>query len=97
MSAGPDGVAGNADDLLTLTSETLAQVQDRVLGPGVNSSPLFPSIPGYQTYGVHAGVRISRHELLVDFQNLNDENYRGLSWGLDAPGRGIVFRFNARF
>jgi hemoglobin/transferrin/lactoferrin receptor protein len=37
---GADGVAGNADDVLLATGETLPQVQDRVLGPGVASSSL---------------------------------------------------------
>ena len=97
VSPGGDGVFGNADDTLILTGETLAQIQDRVLGPGVNSGPLFPSIPGYATVGIRTGLRLGRHELLVDFENLNDENYRGLSWGLDAPGRGLSIRYIARF
>ena len=88
---------GNADDILTVTGETLAQVQDRVLGVGVNSAPLFPSIPGYATFGVRSGFRVGGHELFVDLENLNDENYRGLSWGMDAPGRGISVRYVSRF
>ena len=43
------------------------------------------------------GVRIGRHELIVDFENVTDENYRGVSWGVDAPGRGVSLRYNARF
>ena len=97
VSAGGDGAFGTADDVLTATGETLAQIQDRVLGVGVNSGPLFPSIPGYGTFGVRTGFRLGGHELLVDFENLNDENYRGLSWGVDAPGRGVSFRYIARF
>jgi hypothetical protein len=42
-------------------------------------------------------VRIGRHELLVDAENLTDENYRGPSWGVDAPGRGIALRYVTRF
>ena len=63
------------------------QIQDRVLGAGVASSSLFPAIPGYATGGVRAGVRIGRHTVTLDAENLNDKNYRGISWGLDAPGR----------
>ena len=37
------------------------------------------------------------HQLLIDAENLNDENYRGISWGIDAPGRGISVRYVARF
>ena len=72
-------------------------MQDRVLGVGVNGNSLFTALPGYAVFGVRAGVRIGRHELLVDAENLGDENYRGISWGVDAPGRGIAARYFARF
>jgi len=36
-------------------------------------------------------------EILLDAENLNDENYRGISWGIDAPGRGFSVRYIARF
>jgi hemoglobin/transferrin/lactoferrin receptor protein len=97
IAAGPDGTFSNADDLLIATGETLLQVQDRVLGAGVNSSSLFTEIPGYATVGVRAGTRFGRQELLLDFENLTDENYRGISWGLDAPGRGVSVRYGFRF
>jgi hemoglobin/transferrin/lactoferrin receptor protein len=97
VGAGPDGAFGNADDILLTTGETLAQIQDRVLGVGVNSSSLFPAIPGYQTVGIRGGIRAGRHELLIDLENLTDENYRGISWGVDAPGRGLSVRYVARF
>ena len=42
-SAPGGNLAGTADDVLVATGETLAQIQDRVLGAGVNTSvPLFP-------------------------------------------------------
>jgi hemoglobin/transferrin/lactoferrin receptor protein len=97
IGAGPDGTFGTADDVLTATNETLAQIQDRVLGVGVNSSSLFPTIPGYATFGVRAGLQRGRHKLTIDVENLNDKNYRGLSWGLDAPGRGISLKYVGRF
>ena len=96
-SAGPDGVFDTADDTLVATGETLVEIQDRVLGPGVNSSSLFTEIPGYAVFGVRGGLRVGKHELLVDVENLGDENYRGISWGVDAPGRGISIRYVARF
>ena len=50
------------------------------------------------TFGVRGGFRFTQDsELLVDLENLGDENYRGPSWGMDAPGRGIYVRFNTRF
>jgi hemoglobin/transferrin/lactoferrin receptor protein len=96
-SAGPDGVFNNADDILLATGETLAQVQDRVLGVGVNSGSLFPALPGYAVFGVRGGFRFGAQELLIDLENLGDENYRGISWGVDGPGRGLSVRYQVRF
>lgn len=96
-SPGADGVFDTADDTLIATGETLAEIQNRVLGTGVNSSSLFPVLPGYFVFGIRGGMRIGKHELLVDLENLGDENYRGISWGVDAPGRGVSVRYVARF
>jgi hemoglobin/transferrin/lactoferrin receptor protein len=97
IGAGGDAAFGSADDLLLATGETLAQIQDRVLGEGVSSAPLFVDIPGYGTFGVRAGIRRGAHEILIDAENLNDKNYRGVSWGMDAPGRGVSARYLVRF
>ena len=97
VGPGGDNVLGTADDLLIATGETVAQIQDRVLGVGVASAPLFTEVEGFFTAGFRGGVRIGRHELIVDFENVTDENYRGVSWGVDAPGRGVSLRYNARF
>ena len=97
VARGADGNLGTADDVLIATGETLAQIQDRVLGAGVNSSSLFPEIPGYATVGLRAGFRSGAHELIVDAENLNDKNYRGISWGMDAPGRGVAVKYLLRF
>ncbi len=98
VGPGPDGVSGNGDDVLIATGETLAQIQDRVLGPGVASAPLFASLPGYVTLSVRTGVRFGRnHELVVDAENLTDRNYRGISWGVDGPGVGVTARFRTTF
>jgi hemoglobin/transferrin/lactoferrin receptor protein len=98
VSAGPDNVAGNADDLLLPTGETLAEVQARVLGPSGAAAPLFDALPGYVAFGVRGAVRLAaRHEVLFDLENLGDESYRGVSWGMDAAGRGIYLRYALRF
>lgn len=98
VNAGPDGIVGNADDRLIATGETLAQIQNRVLGVGVNSAPLYTGVPGYITFNLRGGVRFAeRHEMLIDFYNIGDRNYRGISWGIDAPGRGVLLRYNLRF
>jgi len=97
VGSGSDGVVGTADDVLTLTGETVAQIQDRVLGVGVNSAPMLPEVAGFVTVGLRGGVRMGRHEVIVDAENLTDRNYRGISWGIDAPGRGVSLRYVARF
>jgi hemoglobin/transferrin/lactoferrin receptor protein len=97
VSPGPDGIAGNADDVLAVTGETLAQVQNRVLGTAV-SAPLYTSVHGYTTIAVRGGFRIgATHEIMFELENLTDENYRGIAWGLDAPGRGFSVGYTARF
>ncbi|MBI1737713.1 MAG: TonB-dependent receptor [Acidobacteria bacterium] len=98
IGAGPDTIFGTADDVLLATGETLLQVQDRVLGVGVNSAPMWLAIPGYVTFNVRGGFRLGeRHDFTVDFENIGDRNYRGISWGVDAPGRGVTLRYSARF
>jgi outer membrane receptor for ferrienterochelin and colicin len=96
VDAGTDGVPGTADDVLTATGETVAQIQNRVLGTA-NNAPLFSQVEGYVFLGVRTGFRFGRHELLVHFENLTDENYRDISWGMDAPGRGMSVRYRLRF
>ena len=97
VGAGADGALGTADDVLLLTGETVTQIQDRVLGVGVASAPLFREVGGFVAVGLRGGVRMGRHEFLVDFENLTDKNYRGVSWGVDAPGRGASLRYLTRF
>ncbi len=98
VGRGTDGMTGTADDILLVTGETLAQIQDRVLGVGVNSSSLSRAVPGYVTFNLRGGVRFGeRYELMADFENIGDKNYRGISWGLDAPGRSLFLRFKAKF
>jgi hypothetical protein len=83
--------------VLVATGETLAQIQTRVLGTA-SSSSLFEAVPGYAIFGVRGGVRLGRtHEIILDVENIGDENYRGISWGVDAPGFGICLRYSGRF
>ena len=97
IDAGGDTTPGTADDFLIPTGETLTQVQTRVLGPGLASNSLFTAVPGYTVYGIRGGIRFGDDELLIDLENLGDENYRGPSWGMDAPGRGLYVRYGMRF
>ena len=58
---------------------------------------LFTSVPGYATGGIRAGFKSGRHQVTLEVENLNDANYRGISWGVDAPGRGLSVRYSTRF
>jgi hypothetical protein len=75
----------------------VAQIQDRVLGVGVASAPLYSEVAGFFTAGFRGGVHVGRHEIIVDVENVADRNYRGVSWGVDAPGRGVSLRYVVRF
>src|SRR5678816_3529600 len=92
INPGPDGTFGNGDDFLIATNETLAQIQDRVLGVGVNSKPLWTAVPAYGIVGVRFGLRFGPHSIVLDASNLGDKNYRGISWGMDGPGRMVTVR-----
>jgi outer membrane receptor protein involved in Fe transport len=81
---------------LIATGETLAQVQQRVLGPAV-AAPMYTALAGYAVFGIRAGFPTgSRSEVMVDFFNLTDRNWRGMGWGVDADGRGITVRWKIR-
>ena len=83
--------------MLLATGETLAQIQARVL-VSASSSSLFTAIPGYVTFNQRGGYRLgTRHQLLLDVENISDRSYRGLSWGLDAPGFGVSIRYEGSF
>ena len=97
VSAGADGVFGNGDDTLIQTGETLTQVQDRVLGVGVNSSQLWNEVPSYALFGIRFGVRVGAHSVVIDVENLTDQNFRGISWGMDGAGRGVSVRYSLSF
>lgn len=83
--------------ILIPTGETLAQVQNRVLGTQ-DSAPQFTAIPGFGTIGARFGWSLGeRTDLMADFTNIGDKNYRGIGWGIDGPGRGITIRLRRRF
>lgn len=72
-----------------LTGLPLAQLQTKLLGTA-NGAPLFSALPGYGVLGVRGGYSFSeRLSLFVDAGNLADKSYRGMSWGVDGPGRGV--------
>ncbi|MEK6282101.1 MAG: TonB-dependent receptor [Acidobacteriota bacterium] len=100
---------GSAGGLLIPTGETLTQVQNRLLPIGatingvtvVNNDtpvPLFDALPGYGLIGVRGGMRFGEHsDIFVDFENITDKSYRGISWGVDGGGRGVTLRYRYKF
>ncbi|HEX7335108.1 MAG TPA: TonB-dependent receptor [Pyrinomonadaceae bacterium] len=105
---GPTG-CGSAGGTLIPTGETLAQVQNRLLPIGatingvtvVNNDtlvPLFPYLPGYGLVGVRGSFKFGEgSEIFVDFENIFDKSYRGISWGIDGAGRGVTLRYRYEF
>jgi len=75
-------------------------VQNRVL-PNVDNNtlvPLFRYLPGYGLVGVRGSIKFGeRSELFVDFENIFDKSYRGISWGIDGAGRGVTLRYRYEF
>jgi outer membrane receptor protein involved in Fe transport len=96
----PAAGCGAAGGILIATGETLLQVQNRVL-PFVDTNtlvPLFPYLPGYGLVGVRGSIKFTeRSELFVDFENIFDKSYRGISWGIDGAGRGVTLRYRYEF
>jgi hemoglobin/transferrin/lactoferrin receptor protein len=100
---------GSAGGTLIPTGETLAQVQNRLLpiGATINgvtvinndtSVPLFTAVPGYGLVGLRGAFRFDEHsEVFIDFENIADKQYRGISWGIDGAGRGVTLRYRYKF
>jgi len=105
----PAAGCGNAGGILIPTGETQAQVQNRLLPLGATINgvrvvdgntlvPLFPYLPGYGLVGVRGAIKFGdRSEVFVDFENIFDKSYRGISWGIDGAGRGVTLRYRYEF
>ncbi|HWN10178.1 MAG TPA: TonB-dependent receptor [Pyrinomonadaceae bacterium] len=103
------GGCTTAGGILIPTGETLAQVQNRLLpiGATINgvrvvdnntSVPLFTAVPGYGLIGLRSALRFTEtSEIVVDFENIADKSYRGISWGVDGAGRGVAVRYRYQF
>lgn len=94
---GTNGQCNSAGGTLIATGETLAQVQNRLLG-AADSAPLFAAIPGYGLLNVRGGIRFDEHSQLgVDFENIADKSHRAPGWGIDGPGRSVTIRYKYQF
>jgi hemoglobin/transferrin/lactoferrin receptor protein len=83
---------------LLSTGETLTQVQNRVLGFGVNSAPMFTYLPGYGLVNARGSFTISKKaSVFVAFENIFDKQYRNPSWGIDGSGRSLNLQIRFKF
>ena len=99
----------SAGGILIPTGETEAQVLNRVLPTGSTINgvfiatddtpvPLYTSVASYGLIGVRGAFQIDDHsEIFVDFENIGDNTYRGISWGIDGAGRGVTVRYRYKF
>ena len=84
--------------ILVATGETLAQVQLRVLGPGLQPNQLFTKNPGFALLNLRGGFRIGeRSSITVILENMLDKNYRTMGSGIDGPGTNAAVRYSFSF
>jgi len=84
--------------VLLPTGETLAQVQDRVLGAGITSAAMFTKSPGFATINFRGGYRAGEHsEVVWMLENVLDKNYRTHGSGVDSAGRNLQLTYMLRF
>jgi hemoglobin/transferrin/lactoferrin receptor protein len=76
----------------------LTQVQNRILGVGVNSAPLFTRLPSYAIMNLRGAVRFGeRHRIFWALENIFDRPYRNPSWGIDGAGRSLRVAYRYHF
>lgn len=99
LTNNPNGICGTGDETILLTTgETLTQVQDRVLGVGVNSSQLFTYLPGYGLFNLRGGFTVNENsKVFIAFENILDQQYRNPSWGIDGAGRSLTVQYRYKF
>ncbi len=94
--AAPRGLVRNG--ILLPTGETLAQVQLRILGPGLQPNTLFSKNAGFALFNVRGGFRIGeRSSVTVILENIFDKNYRTMGSGIDGPGINAAVRYSYKF
>jgi outer membrane receptor protein involved in Fe transport len=84
--------------ILLPTGETLAQVQLRLLGPGLLPNQLFTRNPGFALLNLRGGFRIGeRSSVTLILENIFDKNYRTMGSGIDGPGTNAAMRYSFSF
>jgi len=92
----PRGLVRNG--ILLPTGETLAQVQLRLLGPGLLPNQLFTKNPGFALLNLRGGFRIGeRSSITLILENIFDKNYRTMGSGIDGPGTNAAVRYSFSF
>ncbi len=94
-----DGRCGSGDETVLLaTGESILQVQNRILGVGVDSAPLFTYLPSFALFNARGGFRIDeKSEIQWSFENIFDQFHRKPSWGIDGAGRNLKFQYRIKF
>ena len=106
---GSDGRLGTDDDVFAPTSETLAQIRDRVLPIGATINgvritddntrvPLYLRTPAFVALHLRMGVTMGKHvgvNLALD--NALDRNYRVHGSGVDAAGINVFAGLNVTY
>jgi hemoglobin/transferrin/lactoferrin receptor protein len=92
----PRGFVRNG--ILLPTGETLAQVQLRLLGPGLLPNQLFTKNPGFALLNLRGGFRVGERSLVtVILENILAKNYRTMGSGIDGPGTNAAVRYSFSF
>ncbi|MDZ4802146.1 MAG: TonB-dependent receptor [Bryobacteraceae bacterium] len=90
-----------SNGVFTPTSETLAQIQARVL-PGISDDntrvPLYLSTAGWATVNLRAGMPLGENWMITAaLENVADRNYRIHGSGVDSPGRSAYLSLRWQF
>jgi hemoglobin/transferrin/lactoferrin receptor protein len=98
LTNNPNGICGSGDETILLrTGETIAQVQNRLLG-AANSAPLLTYLPSYAIVNMRGGFRFcEKSTVFLAFENMFDRPYRNPSWGIDGAGRSFRVGYRYRF
>ena len=99
LTNNPDGRCGTGDETILLaTNETLLQVQNRVLGIGIDSAPLFTYLPGFALFNLRGGFKINeKSQIYWSFENILDQFNRKPSWGIDGTGKNFKIQYRYKF
>lgn len=99
LTNNPDGRCGTGDETTLLaTGETILQVQNRILGVGVDSAPLFTYLPSFALFNLRGGFKINeKSQINWSFENMFDQFNRKPSWGIDGAGRSFKVQYRYKF